>query len=206
MCGWAANKFWIDLNLLLNHQQYTERYHSTLCIDCARNGGIDITDRCDSTVSMVLGQNGTGRNGTDKMQWPKWYRKNGTNKILQIKSSISPAPIDDFFIHGTPYPDSANSTSKNSDSVPGRKCLLGCSLVWLVPTERYKFSDYIYEYVASCRWAWCTDNSNHFITPSAPTSLGTKLTLRLRWSSSSFARQSPRPLGSNIRTDHVWES
>src|SRR6218665_1125730 len=52
--------------------------------------------------NMVLGQNGSGQNGTDKMVWTKWYTdkmvldkmawtkwygQNGTDKILRIKSS-----------------------------------------------------------------------------------------------------------------------
>ena len=55
---------------------------------------------------MVLGQNGSKQNGTDKMVWTKWYtdkmvwtkwhRQNGTDKILWIKSSINPAPIDNM--------------------------------------------------------------------------------------------------------------
>ena len=53
---------------------------------------------------MVLGQNGSRQNGTDKMVWTKWYTvkmvldkmvrtkwygKNGTDKTLPIKSSIN---------------------------------------------------------------------------------------------------------------------
>ena len=52
----------------------------------------------------VLGQNGSGQNGTDKMEWTKWYTDkmvldkmvrtkwyghNGTDKTLPIKSSIN---------------------------------------------------------------------------------------------------------------------
>ena len=45
---------------------------------------------------MVYGQNGSGQNGMDKMV----YGQNGTDKMLRIKSSINPAPIDtDFFIN-----------------------------------------------------------------------------------------------------------
>ena len=57
---------------------------------------------------MVLGQNGSGQNGTDKMVWPKWYMdkmaldkmawtkwhgQNGTDKLVRIKSLINPALI-----------------------------------------------------------------------------------------------------------------
>jgi len=44
----------------------------------------------------VLGQNGSGQNGTDKMVWTKWHGQNGTDKILRIKSSLNPAPIDNM--------------------------------------------------------------------------------------------------------------
>ena len=55
-------------------------------------------------VYMVLGQNGSGQNGTDKMVWTKWYTdkmvldkmvrtkwygQSGTDKTLPIKSSIN---------------------------------------------------------------------------------------------------------------------
>ena len=63
---------------------------------------------------MVLRQNGSGQNGTDKMVWTKWYTdnmvldkmvrtkwygQNGTDEILRIKSSINPAPIDNMIFH-----------------------------------------------------------------------------------------------------------
>src|SRR6218665_3409110 len=35
----------------------------------------------------------------DKMVRTKWYGQNGTDKILQIKSSINPAPIDNMIFH-----------------------------------------------------------------------------------------------------------
>src|SRR6218665_877839 len=35
----------------------------------------------------------------DKMERTKWYGQNGTDKILQIKSSINPAPIDNMIFH-----------------------------------------------------------------------------------------------------------
>ena len=67
-------------------------------------------------ICGVLGQNGSGQNGTDKMVWTKWYTdktaldkmvwtkwhgQNGTDNILRIKSSINPAPFDNmiFFIN-----------------------------------------------------------------------------------------------------------
>ena len=33
---------------------------------------------------LVLRQNGSGQNGTDKMVWTKWYGQNGMAKILRI--------------------------------------------------------------------------------------------------------------------------
>src|SRR6218665_3010416 len=54
--------------------------------------------------TWVLGQNGSGQNGTDKMVWTKWYTdkmvldkmvrtkwygQNGMDKTLTIKSSIN---------------------------------------------------------------------------------------------------------------------
>ena len=33
----------------------------------------------------VLGQNGSGQNGTDKMVWTKWYGQNGTDKMVRLK-------------------------------------------------------------------------------------------------------------------------
>jgi len=65
----------------------------------------------------VLGQNGSGQNGTDemvwtkwytdkmlldKMVWTKWYEQNGTYKILRIKSSINLAPIDNMIFFYNP--------------------------------------------------------------------------------------------------------
>ncbi len=70
-------------------------------------------------VRGVLGQNGSGQNGTDKMVWTKWYTdkmvldkmvwtkwygQNGTDKILRIKSSINPAPIDNMIFSSIPLP------------------------------------------------------------------------------------------------------
>ena len=42
-----------------------------------------------------------GQNGVrTKWHWTKWHGQNGTDKILWIKSSINPAPIDnDCFIN-----------------------------------------------------------------------------------------------------------
>ena len=61
-----------------------------------------------SQLLTVLGQNGSGQNGMDKMVldqmvWAKWYGQNGMAKILWIKSSINPALIwqQDFFINPT---------------------------------------------------------------------------------------------------------
>ena len=45
---------------------------------------------------MVYGQNGIGQNGMDKMVRTKWYGQNGTDKILTIKSSsntLIPLPL-----------------------------------------------------------------------------------------------------------------
>src|SRR6218665_3638961 len=65
----------------------------------------------------VLGQNGSGQNGTDKMVWTKWYtdkmvldkmvqtkwyRQNGTDKMVQIKSSFNLPillPLTILFFH-----------------------------------------------------------------------------------------------------------
>src|SRR6218665_2569854 len=62
-------------------------------------------------IVLVLGQNGIGQNGTDKMVWTKWYTdemvldkmvrtkwygQNGMDKTLTIKSSINtliPLPL-----------------------------------------------------------------------------------------------------------------
>src|SRR6218665_3066446 len=62
-------------------------------------------------LQLVLGQNGSGQNGTDKMGWTKWYTdkmvldkmvwtkwygQNGTDKTLTIKSSsntLIPLPL-----------------------------------------------------------------------------------------------------------------
>ena len=68
---------------------------------------------------LVLGQNGSGQNGTDKMVWTKWYTgkmvldklawtkwygQNGTDKILRIKSSINPALIYNMIFSSIPLP------------------------------------------------------------------------------------------------------
>src|SRR6218665_3833203 len=42
----------------------------------------------------VLGQNGSGQNGMNKMVWTKWYKYNGADKI--INQSINPVPTDDM--------------------------------------------------------------------------------------------------------------
>src|SRR6218665_2946173 len=47
----------------------------------------------------VLGQNGSGQNGTDKMVWTKWYGQNGTDEILRVKSSINLDPIENVIFH-----------------------------------------------------------------------------------------------------------
>jgi len=36
-------------------------------------------------VVAVLGQNGSGQNGTDKMVWTKWYGQNGMDKMVRTK-------------------------------------------------------------------------------------------------------------------------
>ena|SRR6218665_1207748 len=72
------------------------------------DAGVNDTSEQDNTV---LGQNGSGQNGTDKMVstkwytdkmsldkmvWTKWYGQNGTNKTVPIKSSINlltPLPL-----------------------------------------------------------------------------------------------------------------
>ena len=66
---------------------------------------------------MVLGQNGSGQNGTDKMAWTKWntdkmvldkmawtkwYGQNGRDKTVPMKSSINlliPLPLRIWFFH-----------------------------------------------------------------------------------------------------------
>ena len=47
------------------------------------------------------GQNGMDKmiGYTDKMVRTKWYLQNGTYKILRIRSSINPAPIDIMIFH-----------------------------------------------------------------------------------------------------------
>ena len=35
----------------------------------------------------------------DKMVWTKWYGQNGIAKILRIKSSINPTPVDNIIFH-----------------------------------------------------------------------------------------------------------
>ena len=74
--------------------------------------------QCDR-VCAVLGQNGSGQNGTDKMVWTKWYTdkmvldkmvrtkwygQNGMAKMLRIKSSINPAPIDNIIFSSIQLP------------------------------------------------------------------------------------------------------
>ena len=40
---------------------------------------------------------------TDKMVLTKWYGQNGMAKILRIKSSINPAPIDNMTFHQSSF-------------------------------------------------------------------------------------------------------
>ena len=40
----------------------------------------------------------------DKMVWTKWDGQNCTDKILRIKSSINPAPIDNMIFSSIPLP------------------------------------------------------------------------------------------------------
>ena len=82
-------------------------------------------DNCNPTkIKGVLGQNGSGQNGSgqngkdtmvwtkwytakmvlDKIVWTKWYGQNGTDKILLMKSSINPAPIDNVIFSSIPLP------------------------------------------------------------------------------------------------------
>ena len=64
-------------------------------------GGIGLQKGMKQCIVGVLGQNGSGQNGTDKMVWTKWYTdkmvldkmvwtkwygQNGMAKILRIKS------------------------------------------------------------------------------------------------------------------------
>src|SRR6218665_443223 len=72
----------------------------------------------------VVGQNGSGQNGTDKMVWTKWYTcmdkmsldkmawtkwygQNGTNKTVPIKSSLInlsiPLPLTIRFFHDSRF-------------------------------------------------------------------------------------------------------
>ena len=39
-----------------------------------------------------------------KMARTKWYEQNGTDKILRIKSSINPAPVDNMIFSSIPLP------------------------------------------------------------------------------------------------------
>ena len=55
------------------------------------------------------GQNGIGQNVMDKMVldkmlWTKWYGQIGMDKILRIKSSINPAPIDNMIFSSIQLP------------------------------------------------------------------------------------------------------
>src|SRR6218665_2706563 len=64
----------------------------------------DLVQERNDEIIKVLGQNGSGQNGTDKMVWRKWYTDkmaldkmvwtkwhgpNGTDKIIRIKTSIN---------------------------------------------------------------------------------------------------------------------
>jgi len=77
----------------------------------------DKLNYCRVAHRRVLGQNGSGQNGTDKMVWTKWYtdkmvldkmvqtkwyRQNGTDKMVQIKSSFNLPillPLTILFFH-----------------------------------------------------------------------------------------------------------
>ena len=52
----------------------------------------------------VYGQIGIGQFGMDKMARTTWYGNNGrpTDKLLRIKSSINPAPIDNIIFSSIP--------------------------------------------------------------------------------------------------------
>src|SRR6218665_2654837 len=52
--------------------------HSSVC---ASLGG-------EHAVPTVLGQNGSGQNGTDKMVRTKWYGQNGTDKMVYGQNGI----------------------------------------------------------------------------------------------------------------------
>src|SRR6218665_857400 len=75
--------------------------------------------RCRRRLTWVLGQNGSGQNGTDKMVWTKWYTdkmlldkmvrtkwygQSGIAKKLPIKSSINLAPIDNLIFSSIQLP------------------------------------------------------------------------------------------------------
>src|SRR6218665_2942446 len=94
----------------------------------------DLEERGIQLSAAVLGQNGSGQNGTDKMVWTKWYTdkmvldkmawtkwygqngirikwywtkwhgQNGTDQILRIKSSINPALIYNMIFSSIPLP------------------------------------------------------------------------------------------------------
>src|SRR6218665_208124 len=51
---------------------------------------------------MVLGQNGSGQNGMDKMVRTKWYEYNGADKI--INQSIKHVPTDNMIFSSIPLP------------------------------------------------------------------------------------------------------
>src|SRR6218665_3045246 len=70
-------------------------------------------------ICLVLGQNGSGQNGMDKMVWTKWYTgkmvldkmawtkwygQNDTDKILRIRSSINPSLIYNMIFSSIPLP------------------------------------------------------------------------------------------------------
>jgi len=40
----------------------------------------------------------------NKMVRTKWYGQNGTDKVLRIKSSINPSPIDNMIFSSIPLP------------------------------------------------------------------------------------------------------
>ena len=46
----------------------------------------------------------TDKMALDKMVWTKWHEQNGTEKILRIKPSINPAPIDNMIFSSIPLP------------------------------------------------------------------------------------------------------
>src|SRR6218665_923632 len=50
----------------------------------------------------------------DKMAWTKWHGQNGTDKILRIKSSINPAPIDNMIFSSISRCHDKRFTTKSS--------------------------------------------------------------------------------------------